>query len=458
MSSTDRKMKLGMFMREAGHHIAAWRAPEAPDDPGNSMAHNIAVAQLAEKGLFDMLFCADTMGIWGGDKEELSRLCRVAWIEPLTLLSGIATATQHIGLVCTSTTTYEQPYLLARRFQSLDVMSGGRVGWNLVTSANRADGANFGADRHMAKADRYRRAREFAAVVKGLWGSWDDDAFIRDKASGLFFDPNKLHPLNHEGEFFKVKGPLNVPRSAQGHPVMVQAGASEDGRELAAATAEVIFVATPTLELAREFYSDIKARMVQQGRDPDHIKVMPGAAILVGKTDEEAAAKYARLQKLIHPQLGVRQLSNYIDYDLSRFDIDGPLPEIPRDEISNSRVDLLVDWAKRDNLTIRQLYEAIAGGRGHFTLQGSPTTIADTLEEWFTTGAADGFNFLSPTIPGGVEDFIDLVIPELQRRGLFRTEYEGTTLRENLGLPFPPDRALRPSAKVESEETLAAVK
>jgi alkanesulfonate monooxygenase len=222
---------------------------------------------------------------------------------------------------------------------------------------------------------------------------------------------------------------------------MVQAGASEDGRELAAATADVIFAATPTIELGRAYYADIKQRVAKHGRNPDHVKIMPGVAATVGRTSDEAAAKYDRLQKLIHPQLGLRQLSNYVDYDLSSFPIDGPLPEIPKTEISNSRVDLLVDMAKRDNLTIRQLYEAISGGRGHFTIQGSPTEIADTLEEWFTTGAADGFNFLSPTLPGGLRDFIELVIPELQRRGRFRTEYEGTTLRENLGLPRPADRS-----------------
>jgi FMN-dependent oxidoreductase (nitrilotriacetate monooxygenase family) len=441
MSPSPRQIKLGMFMREAGHHIAAWRTQEAPKSPGNNLAHNIEIAQLAESGLFDMLFWADSAGIWGGDKEALSRLCRVAWIEPLALLSAFAAVTKHIGLVCTATTTYEQPFSLARRFASLDVMSGGRAGWNLVTSANAAEAHNFGSDQHAAKSDRYRRAAEFAEVVQGLWNSWDDDAFVEDKEAGLFFDPDKLHVLNHEGEHFRVKGPLNVPRSAQGHPVMVQAGASEDGRELAAATADVIFAATPTIELGRAYYADIKQRVAKHGRNPDHVKIMPGVAATVGRTSEEAAAKHDRLQKLIHPQLGVRQLSNYVDYDLSSFPIDGPLPEIPQTEISNSRVDLLVEMARRDNLTIRQLYEAISGGRGHFTVQGSPTEIADTLEEWFTTGAADGFNFLSPTLPGGLRDFIELVIPELQRRGLFRTEYEGTTLRENLGLPRPVDRS-----------------
>ncbi len=434
-----RQIKLGMFMRAPGHHIAAWRLPEAPRDAGWSLEHNIEAAQLAERGLFDMLFWADTAAVWAGDKEGLSRLCRVAWIEPFAQLAAFAAVTKHIGLVCTSTTTYDEPYSLARRFASLDVMSGGRAGWNLVTSAQEAEAANFSRDRHMAKSDRYRRAREFAQVVVGLWRSWEDDAFIQDKEEGRFFDPGKLHELNHAGEFFRVRGPLNVPRSAQGHPVMVQAGASEDGRNLAAETADVIFAATPTIEAGRAFYADVKARAVRFGREPEHVKIMPGCLAFVGRTRAEAQEKFDRLQGLIHPQVGVRQLSNYIAYDLSAFPVDGPLPEIPKSDISNTRVDLLVEMARRDNLSIRQLYEKIAGGRGHFTLVGSAEEVADTLQDWFETGAADGFNYLPPTVPGSLEDFIELVIPILQRRGLFRTAYEGTTLRENLGIPRPPD-------------------
>ena len=438
---SQRQMKLGMFMRAPGHHIAAWRTPEAPRGAGNSLAHNVEVCQLAERGLFDMVFWADSAGLWGGDKAELSRICRTAWIEPFTLLAAFAAVTRHIGLVCTATTTYDEPFHIARRFASLDVMSGGRAGWNLVTSAQEAEALNFSRERHMDKAERYARAREFALVVLGLWRSWDDDALVEDKASGLFFDPGKLHELNHVGAFFKVKGPLNVPRSAQGHPVMVQAGASDDGRNLAAETAEVIFAATPTLELGRAFYKDVKARVARYGRNPDHLKILPGMLACVGRTDAEAQERWSRLQGLIHPQVGVRQLSNYIGYDLSRFPVDGPLPPIPRTAMSNTRVDLLVDMAGRDHLTIRQLYERISGGRGHFTLIGSAERVADTMQEWFETGAADGFNFLPPTVPGGLQDFIDLVIPLLQRRGLFRTAYEGTTLRENLGLPRPPDNA-----------------
>jgi len=450
MTKSASQMKLGMFMREAGHHIAAWRVPEAPKHPGNNVQHMVNLAQTAERGLFDMLFWADSAGLWAGDKSELSRICRTAWIEPFTMLAGLSMVTNHIGLTCTMTSTYTEPFNVARHFMSLDVMSGGRAAWNLVTSANQAEAQNFSREGHMAKSDRYRRAREYTDVVLGLWRGWDDDAFVEDKEEGLFFDPEKLHVLNHEGDHFKVAGPLNVPRSPQGHPVMIQAGASDDGRDLAAATAEVVFVATPTIEEARAYYKDVRERAAGYGRDPDSLKIMPGAGIMVGETDAEAEEKFDRLQKLIHPQVGVRQLSNYVAYDLSEFDVDGPLPPIPTNEISNSRVELLVEMAKRDNMTIRQLYEAISGSRGHMTLRGSPKTICDTLEEWFTTGAADGFNILFPTLPGSLNDFIELVIPELQRRGLFRTEYEGTTLRENLGLPKPPDQsALRATSAAE---------
>ena len=357
------------------------------------------------------------------------------------MLAGLAMVTKHIGLTCTMTSTYTEPFNVARHFMSLDVMSGGRAAWNLVTSANQAEAQNFNRTSHLAKSDRYRRAREYADVVLGLWRSWDDDAFVENKEDGLFFDPDKLHVLNHQGEHFHVRGPLNVSRSPQGHPVMIQAGASEDGRELAAATAEVVFVAAPTIEEGRAYYSDLKTRVARHNRNPDHVKIMPGAAIMVGRTDEEAEEKFDRLQKLIHPQVGVRQLSNYVSYDLSKFAVDGPLPPIPTNEVSNSRVELLVEMAKRDNLTICQLYQAISGSRGHMTLRGSVKTVVDTLEEWFITGAADGFNILFPTLPGALNDFIELVTPELQRRNLFRTRYEGNTLRGNLGLPKPPDAA-----------------
>lgn len=434
---TDRKIKFGLFMRPGGNHIAAWRLPDAPKDPHNNLEHIIDVAKTAERGLFDMLFWADTVGVEGDDPSALSRLARVAYIEPFTMLSALAMVTEHIGLVCTGTTTYEEPYNLARRFASLDKLSGGRAGWNLVTSASNVEAPNFGRDRHMPKAERYRRATEFADVVLGLWRSWDEDAFIQDKAAGRFFSPERMHVLNHVGEYFKVRGPLNVSRSEQGEPVLVQAGASDDGRNLAATKAEVIFTATNTIDEARAFYADVKERVAKAGRNPDDVKIMPGFSVLAAPTEAEAKAQLEQLQALIHPEVGLRHLSTYIHFDLRGYDVDGPLPEMPEDDLTISRRNILVDLAKRENLTIRQLYERISISRGHYNIVGSVQQAADVMEEWFTTGAADGFNLVPPTKPASLRSFVDLVVPELQRRGLYRTAYEGKTLRENLGLPRP---------------------
>ena len=437
MSSNHRMMRLGAFLRPFGHHVAAWRHPATPENAGNDFQHYTELAQTAERGLFDMLFVADSTGLWSTDRESLSRISYVAWMEPITLMSALSTVTKHIGLACTSSTTYDHPYHLARRFGSLDIISGGRAAWNLITTANPDEALNFSHDPHPDKDERYRRAREFAQVVKGLWESWDDDAFIRDKAEGRFFDPEKLHFLNHKGAYFSVRGPLNIPRSKQGHPVMVQAGASEDGRDLAAETADVVFTAHQSIESARAFYTDLKQRAGRFGRNPDDIKIMPGFFVTVGRTEQEAKDKFARVQELIHPDVGLRLLSSFINYDLSRYPVDGPLPEIPESKVSASRQGLLKDIARRDNLTIRQLYTRIAGGRGHIQFVGTPDQVADELQRWFEGGAADGFNIMPPILPDGLNDFVDMVIPELQRRGLFRTAYEGGTLRENLGLPWP---------------------
>ena len=361
--------------------------------------------------------------------------------------------TKNIGLVCTATTTYDEPFHIARRFASLDLISGGRSGWNLVTSANDTESKNFGREEHLPKAVRYRRAREFVDVVQGLWDSWDDDAFLFDKADGRFYDPDKRHVLDHKGEFFSVRGPLTVARSPQGQPVIVQAGASDDGRQLAAETAEVVFCAHQTIDGAREYYRDVKERMVRYGRDPDHLKVMPGLGVMVGRTRQEAQAKYQELQDLIHPAVGVQLLSKYLFCDLTGYDIDGPVPVVEQ-KGQPTRSALLSDTARAEGLTIRQLYQRIAGGRGHYQVVGSPKDVADLMEEWFTTGAADGFNVIPPFFPNSLDEFNALVVPELQRRGLYRTAYEGKTLRENLGLPRPaePVRAMeRPSGKPRND-------
>ncbi len=436
-----KQIKLGMFLRPAGHHLAAWRHPNAQADAGVNIARFVEVAKIAERGCFDMLFSADSATANSVfDENGLRRMAYVAWIEPFTLLAALASVTQHIGLVCTASTTFEEPFSLARKFASLDHVSHGRAGWNLVTSGNHTAALNFSRDEHMAKDQRYIRAREFAEVVMGLWDSWDDDAFERNRESGIFFDPKKMHTLNHVGDHFKVKGPLNVARSPQGRPVLVQAGASDDGKQLAAETAEVVFTATPTIEEGRAFYSDLKSRMAAFGRAPDELKIMPGFFVTVGDTQAEAHEKREVLQRLIHPEVGIALLSQRMGLDLSDFDVDGPLPEVPHDKVISSRVTLLVDMARRENMTIHQLYTQIAGGRGHYDICGTPEHIADVMQEWFETGAADGFNVMPPVFPDSLSDFVDKVVPELQRRGLYRTRYEGTTLRENLGLSRPASR------------------
>jgi N-acetyl-S-(2-succino)cysteine monooxygenase len=389
------------------------------------------------------MFSADALTGERYDRETLARTSYVAWIEPMSLLTALAPVTKHIGLVCTTTTTYEEPYLVARRFASLDLISGGRSGWNVVTSANDAEASNFGREQHLPKHERYRRGAEFVDVVRGLWDSWDDDAFQFDKASGLFYDPDKRHVLDHKGEFFKVKGPLTVARSPQGQPVIVQAGASEEGRRLAGATAEVVFCAHQSLGNAREFYSDLKQRATAAGRDPDHIKIMPGLGVMVAPTRAEAQEKYQELQDLIPPEVGIALLSKYIAFDLTGYDPESPVPVVPQDRGAPTRSGLLSATAQTEGLTIRQLYQRIAGGRGHFQIVGSPKDVADMMQEWLVTGAADGFNIIPPFFPNSLDEFVDLAVPELQRRGIYRTAYEGTTLREHLGLPPPASRYSR---------------
>jgi FMN-dependent oxidoreductase (nitrilotriacetate monooxygenase family) len=376
------------------------------------------------------------------------------WIEPFTLMCALAQHTKHLGLVCTGTTTYDHPFALARRFASLDLVSGGRAGWNLVTSGNKLEAESFGLPKHMDKVDRYRRGREFAHVVRGLWNSWGDGAFLRDKASGVYFDADKLEVLEHRGEFFRVRGPLNVAPSPQGEPVLVQAGASDDGRELAAETAEVIFGAQQTLAGAQEFYADVKGRMRRYGRHPDELKIMPGLFPCIGRTESEAKAKFDQLQDLIDPRVGLELLSRRVDYDLSGHDINGPMPEIPRTGLSSSRIDLFLEKARREKLTIRDLYRSIAGARGHCQIVGTPREIADMMEHWVRNGGCDGFNVMPPVFPDSLREFNELVVPELQRRGLYRTAYEGTTLRANLGLARPPwpQRVPGPSRMAQAGE------
>jgi FMN-dependent oxidoreductase (nitrilotriacetate monooxygenase family) len=369
----------------------------------------------------------------------LKRSATVTSFDPLTLLPALAMATEHLGLIATASTTFEPPYLIARRFASLDHISGGRAGWNLVTTSNPDAALNFGLTEHMEHGERYRRAREFFDVVTGLWDSWAEDAFIRDVETGVYFDPERLHVLDHSGEFFAVRGPLNIARPIQGWPVIVQAGASDAGRQLAAETAEMVFAGGGRLADAQGYYADVKGRAEGLGRDPEHIKILPGCLVVVGDSEAEAKDKRALLDSLVHPDSGIASLSIALGHDAARFDLDGPLPDIPESNASKSGRERIIARARRDNLTVRQLAQ-IAGSYGGLAMVGTPRMIADQMEEWFSSKACDGFNIMFPWVPGGLDDFVDRVVPELQRRGLFRREYEGKTLRENLGLPRPRNR------------------
>ncbi|WP_273820366.1 LLM class flavin-dependent oxidoreductase [Pseudomonas asplenii] len=441
MTRRTDQLKLGAFLANSGHHVAAWRHPLAQADASLDFAHFKAIAETAERGRFDALFIADVVALWGHHHDALSRTARAEHFEPLTLMSALAAVTHHIGLIATATTSYNEPYHIARKFASLDHLSGGRAAWNLVTSVVSDEAWNFGRERHIDHGDRYQRAEEFHDVVKGLWDSWDDDAFTRDKASGQYFDPDKLHTLNHRGEHFSVRGPLNVARPPQGHPVLVQAGASEAGKTLAARVAEVIFASASDLADAQAFYQDIKARAADLGRDPDHIKILPGITPFIGETREQAQALFDEFQALIDPVLGLRLLADTLgeDIDLSGHDLDGPLPETPVGQ-RGSRRDKVLELARKENLSIRQLYLRLAGGN---PVIGTAADIADHFEAWFQARACDGFNVFFPYFPGAIEVFVDQVTPLLQARGLFRREYQGRTLRENLGLPRPANRFSR---------------
>ena len=441
---SQRQLSLNAFLMATGHHIAAWRHPDVPAGAELDFKQYLKVARLAEAAKFDALFVADGVAVSlesAGSFEVAARTARASYLEPFTLLSALAAVTERIGLIGTVSTSFNEPYHLARKFASLDWISGGRAGWNQVTSNTLAEAQNFNRDQHLEHALRYERADEFLDVVKGLWDSWEDDAFLRDKASGQFFDPARLHELNHRGKHFQVKGPLNVARSPQGYPVLVQAGSSEAGKEIAARTAEAIFTAHQSLESAQAFYADVKGRLAKYGRRPEELKVLPGILAVVGRTEEEAQAKYRQLQELIHPQVGLSLLSGMIGADLSAYDLDGPVPQdLPETNGGKSRQALLLDLAAREQLSIRELYLRIAGARGHWTVVGTAEQVADQIQLWFENGAADGFNVMPPWLPGGLEDFIELVVPELRRRGLFRTEYAGTTLREHFGLARPENQ------------------
>ncbi|AJP47767.1 monooxygenase [Rugosibacter aromaticivorans] len=437
----DRKIRLGAFMRPVTIHTAAWRYPGAFPDANFNLAHLKRFIQTLERGRFDMFFMADHLAVLNMPMDALKRSATVTSFDPLTLLPALAMVTEHIGLVATASTTYNEPYHVARKFASLDHLSNGRAGWNVVTSSNPKEALNFSREEHMEHDERYVRAREFYDVVTGLWDSWADDAFIRDVTSGVYFDPEKLHVLDHKGKYFSVRGPLNVARPIQGWPVIVQAGQSEAGRQLAAETAEVVFSGLSKKEVAQQYYTDVKARMLAVGRDPGQMKILPGAFVVVGDTAEEARAKKRHLDSLVYPESGFASLAGQLGCDISGFDLDKPLPEdLPPSNASHTARQKLVAMSRDEGFTVRELAQYIGGAFGTLEMIGTPAMIADQIEDWFTSKACDGFNIMFPYLPEGLDDFVDKVVPELQRRGLFRREYEGKTLRENLGLQRPENR------------------
>jgi len=434
-----KQLHLGAFMRPVSIHTGAWRYPGAISDANFSLKAIQRFIRSLEAAKFDYFFMADHLGVLNLPRQALMRSHTVTSFEPFTLLSALAGVTERIGLVATASTTYDEPFHVARRFASLDHISGGRTGWNVVTTSNPDSSRNFGLETQPDHAARYHRAREFHDVVTGLWDSFADDAFVMDAAKGIYFDPARMRALNHKGEHFSVTGPLNIARPVQGWPVIFQAGASDPGRQLAAETAEAVFAAESTLEGSKAYYDDVKGRAATVGRNPDHIKIMPAVFLVVGDTVEEAHAKRAKLDSLVHYDSGIHSLSGMLGHDVSGFDPDGPLPDIPESNASKSSRRFMIELAQAENLTIRQL-AAKAGSYGGLAFVGTAKTIADEMQHWLEQGACDGFTTMFPYLPEGLEDFTGKVVPELQARGLFRTEYEGETLRDHLGLPRPDNR------------------
>ncbi|MEU6549980.1 LLM class flavin-dependent oxidoreductase [Streptomyces sp. NPDC046915] len=440
-----RQLHLNAFLMNTGHHEASWRLPESDPYAHVELSHYVELARIAERGTFDSLFLADSPQLWG----DLAQRPAGA-LEPLTLLTALATATEHLGLIATASTSYNSPYNLARKFASLDIISGGRAGWNIVTTAGAEAARNFGLDAEPAHAERYARAAEFLDVALKLWDSWEDDAIVADKAAGVWGDDAKVHPPRHKGTYFSVEGALNVPRSPQGYPVLVQAGSSEDGKAFAARYAEAVFTAQQTIEDARAFYADLKSRTAQAGRDPEHIKVLPGIVPVLGSTEAEARANERVLEDHIVYDHGTARLENLLQLEPGTLELDEPLPaDLPPEsaiEGAKSRYTLVVELARRERLTVRQLIGRLGGGRGHLTFAGTPEQVADQIGTWFTQGAADGFNIMPAALPSGLAAFVEHVVPILRARGLHRGEYgPRRTLRERYGLPRPANQYLSPA-------------
>jgi FMN-dependent oxidoreductase (nitrilotriacetate monooxygenase family) len=422
-------MHLGVFVLGTGNHSAGWRYDGAATS-NNDLAVIQDIARQAERGKFDLVFVSDGLVMDPGDHPSF--LCR---FEPTSLISVLSTCTTHIGLGATVSTSFGEPYHVARIFASIDHLSRGRAAWNVVTSSAGRAALNFSREAHMEHDRRYEVAQEFVDVVKGLWDCWEDGAVVADKATGVYLDATKVRPLDHRGRFFQVKGPMNIARSPQGHPVIIQAGGSEAGLELAARTADVVFSVVQELSSAKEAYRDLKTRMARHGRAPEEIAVLPGVMPIIGSTEAEARDTLSRLQSWLTPTNALTLVTSRIGYDVTGHPLDAPVPAPPPGEGSHAFSRVLYEHARREHMTLRDLYNLTAAARGHWVLCGTPKRIADTLEEWFAEEAADGFNVLPPYFPGALVDFVDLVVPELQARGLFRREYAGTTLRDHFGLP-----------------------
>lgn len=438
--SDSKKLHLTAFMRPVSLHTGAWRYPGSHPDANFNLAHLKSFITKLEAAKFDAFFMADHLAVLNMPVEALKRSHTVTSFEPFTLLSALSVVTEKIGLAATASTTYDEPYHIARRFASLDHLSNGRAAWNIVTTGNPESSKNFGQDEHMQHGDRYKRAREFYDVVTGLWDSFADDAFVRDQESGIYVDPDKIHTLNHKGDELSVRGPLNIARPVQGWPVIVQAGQSDPGRQLAGETAELVFCSPKDLESGKALYADIKNRAAAAGRNREHIKILPAAMIIVGDTVEDARAKRLKLDSLVHYDSAIASLSIMLGTDASGFDPDGPLPtDLPETNASKTAREGAVKLAKDEGLTVKQLAQRFGGYAG-LSFVGTPESIADEMGRWLAEGGSDGFTVTFPFLPQGLDDVVERLIPELQRRGIFRQDYEGTTLREHLGLPRPKNQ------------------
>src|SRR5438067_6735411 len=433
-----RQLRLNLFMHSRGHHEASWRHPASSPLPLTDIRYYQDLAQRAEAAKFDSIFFADQLAL-GGDVAQAPR----TWLEPITVLAAIAVATSRVGLIATASTTYTEPFNLARQFASIDHISNGRAAWNIVTSRLQTAAENYGGAGQVSHADRYTRGEEFMEVVKALWDSWATDAVVDNRASGIYARRERIRPINHRGDFYQVAGPLNLPRCPQGRPVLVQAGSSDTGRRFAARHADAVFTAHMAKATAQEFYTDLKALAASEGRRPEHVLILPGLSPMIAGTEAEAQRLAREVNELTDPEVGRKRLSGrFGGHDFSHLPLDRPLvpgdfPDPGTVEAARSRTEVILGLVRRENPTLRQLLASLAGARGHFTVAGTPEQVADLIEDWFTSAAADGFNIMPPILPQMLDVFSDEVIPLLQRRGLFRSAYEGKTLREHYGLDWP---------------------